>query len=109
MIKKRGIYLILVILIISNFNVFALLEEFERKEDDTKIVSSSKIQQTGSLTTVNNALSFQNNEFLTSNAAHVEYDQATKELSVKSADVLVLKDLDAVQLQDARLKNRICK
>ena len=107
--KKRLLLLLCIFILYINFvNATVFSKDIEVKhQGELTITSTSPVKQTGSLTTADNALSFQNNEFLTSNAGHVEYNKATKELSVKSADVLVLKDLDAVQLQDARLRNRV--
>ena len=77
------------------------------QEEDITTTSTLQPEKIGSLTKADNALSFQTKEFLTSNADQVFYDENTKEFSIKSADVLILKDLDAVQLQDARLRNRV--
>jgi len=107
--KKRLLLLLCTILICTTF-VNATIRPADIKtyqEGDITTTSTLQPEKIGSLTKADNALSFQNNEFLTSNAANVEYNKDTKEFSIKSADVLILKDLDAVQLQDARLRNRV--
>ena len=109
MIKKRGIFLILILIIVINsLNSFALLKESISKDKAIHAVTEGDtLKETANQISGTNVKSFSTPTELVSGASSVNYNKQTGDISIKKADVLILKDLDAVQLQDARLRNRV--
>jgi len=111
--KKRfllpSIFLLLIILSTISYAQIPKKEikesYFDTSVGNVHVTSSSPVQETPTTISVPSAYSANTPLYTTSNAQGLSIDTTTGDISIKKADVLILKDLDAVQLQDARLRN----
>ncbi len=111
--KKRFVIILILFILYLSFNVSAITPQ-KIKEDkiqlsngEANIVSSSPIQESQDSISIPNAYSARTSGYTLSNAKDVNIDRATGGMSAKSGDMLIINQLDAEQLKDANLRNRI--
>ncbi|MBI4155534.1 hypothetical protein HY498_05630, partial [Candidatus Woesearchaeota archaeon] len=109
--KKRllGLFYIVIIIAFSLFINAAIRPESikEIKKQDITVISDQQIQESSSSTFVPDALSVKTQTDTISGAKGVNIDKATGHTTFDYADFYSLNQLDAEQLKDARLRDRV--